>query len=110
MSETIYKRMYGAAATPMRVDTEADRQKRAVKVLGGMKVHGSHFKTVMIGEDLIDVPKIEYVNLLEGQIKELRTKVRTLEAKLYRLDNNHSKLLSELSAIRRELSGKISLR
>ncbi len=111
MPGSIYNAMYGSTvpSTP-KIETEVERQKRAVKVLGGMKIHGSHLKTVRIGEDLIDVPKIEFVKLLEEQIKELRTRLRVAEAKLVRLDNNHSKILSDLNEIRRELAGKVSLR
>ncbi len=111
MPGSIYHAMYGGATPPQpKVETEVEREKRAVKVLGGMKIHNSHLKTVRIAEDLIDVPKIEFVKLLEDQIKEVRVKLRALESKLIRLENNHSRILSDISEIRRELAGKVSLR
>ena len=109
MVESIFRAMYGNNPSTQK-PTELERQKRAVKVLGGMKVHNSHIKRIQIGEDLIDVPKIEYMQLLEGQVRELRGKLRAAEAKMIRLENNHMKVLSELSNIRVELSGKVSLR
>lgn len=112
MSGSLFRRMYGSSAVPvqLRPESEEERQKRAVKILGGMKISNSHIKTVRIGEDLIDVPKIEYLHLLEGQVKELRGKLRTVEGKMIRLENNHSRLLSEITALKREILGKVNLR
>lgn len=88
----------------------AQREKRAVKVLGGMKIHGSHMKRVMINDEFVDVPKIEYVHLLEGQVKEVRNRLRDTEARLYRVQNNQIKLTSELNSIRREMAARTRLR
>jgi hypothetical protein len=109
---TIYRAMYGVGPVMQTSAAEqvAAREKRAVKVLGGMKIHNSHMKQVQIGEDLINVPKIEFVQLLEGQIKELRKKLRVSEHKLDRLESNYSKLATEMSTIRRDSSNRFNFR
>jgi hypothetical protein len=100
--------MYGN--NPVAVRPQDAKEKRAVKVLGGMKVHNSHVKRVQIGEDLIDVPKIEYMQLLEGQVRELRGQLRSAESKLLRLEHAHQKILSTFATFRSELSGKVFTR
>jgi hypothetical protein len=106
-----YRSMYGngpkVVVTPK---IEDEHQKRAVKVLGGMKVHNSHVKQVIIDDELIDVPKIEYVRLLEEQIRETRMRLGALEAKHTRLVNNYNKILGKLQEMSRSLSGKVDLR
>jgi hypothetical protein len=109
MNGSIFRAMYGVNPVERQVQPD-ERQKRALKVLGGMKVHNSHIKRVQIGEDLVDVPRIEYLQLLEGQVRELRGQLRAAEGKLTRLEHSQQKLLSNLASLRAEMSGKVIMR
>jgi predicted nuclease with TOPRIM domain len=102
--------MYGSAVVPPKVPTPQEREKAASRVLGGMKIHNSHLKRIQVGEELVDVPKIEYVKLLEDQVRDARNRIRELEGRYSRLQNNHNKLVGEIHDIRRELNNKVSLR
>jgi hypothetical protein len=75
-----------------------------------MKIHNSHIKRMQIGEELIDVPKIEYVHLLEGQVRELRQKLRIADSRMSRLETQHGRFMSEMDSIKRDLAGKVNLR
>jgi hypothetical protein len=109
MSQSIFRAMYGVNPIHRQMPQET-KEKRAVKVLGGMKVHNSHIKRVQIGEDLIDVPKIEYMQLLEGQVRELRSQLRAAESKLIRLEHAQQKMLGTFATFRSELAGKVIMR
>jgi hypothetical protein len=105
-----YANMYGSKHNFVPITPTEEREKRAVKVLGGMKITNSHMKRVQIGEELVDVPKIEFVVLLEGQIKELRSRFRDIEMKIIRLQNNQNRFVNELRSIQVDLNNKINLR
>jgi hypothetical protein len=105
-----FANMYGSRPYTVTSNPVEEREKRAVKVLGGLKITSAHIKRVQIGEDLVDVPKIEYVTLLEGQIKEVRNRLREAEMKITRLQNNQNRLINEIRGINAELSNKINLR
>ena len=117
----LYRSMYGRTAKPTVAAkpelTAEQRSKAASRVLGGMKIHGSHVKQVMIGEDLVDVPKVEYMQLLETQIREARARVKVMEDRYDRLLNHHNKAVSEINRIKaellnmkKELDKKVSMR
>ena len=111
MSDFFWNMYGGGNPSPApKQESPAEREKRAVKVLAGMKVHNSHVKRVQVGEDMIDVPKVEYVNLLEGQIRELRTNLRDAQSQLSKLTRSHNKLLSEIHDLKQELTRKVNLR
>lgn len=112
MDDEIYYRMYGGGPTPTPSAPEkpADRDKRALKVLGGMKVHGTHVKRIELDGELMEVPTSAYVKLLEDQIKELRRIQRESDSRQARLIRAHNKTVEELKAIRIELQNKIDYR
>lgn len=84
-----------------------DAMKSAARRLGGMKVHGSHVKQVEVGDQIIDVPTIEYVRLLESQLKELKDKVRKLEDKDISKDNRINRLNSAVRDISRDMENVV---
>ena len=102
--------MYGGHTKSAVVPTAVEGEKRAVKVLGGMKIHNSHLKRVQIGDDLVDVPKIEYIQLLEAQIKESRLRLREAELKIARLGAAQINLSADVRDLKRELHNKVNLR
>lgn len=113
MDDEIYYRMYGGGPPPAPAkapEAPADREKRALKVLGGMKVHGTHVKRIELDGELMEVPTSAYVKLLEDQIKELRRIQRESDARQARLIRAHNKTVEELKAIRIELQNKIDYR
>jgi TolA-binding protein len=105
-----YRSMYGISAPVKSVINEPERQKSPTRVLGGMRVHGSHVKQVFINDELVDVPKIEYVKLLDDQLKQLRERISILEGKYERLMNNHNKVLLRLQALQQALTSKVDRR
>lgn len=103
--------MYGGSPYAREVGTggstpKEDPSKAASRVLGGMKIHNSHIKRVEMGGELVDVPKIEYVKLLEQQVKDLRTKVSNMENKVERLQEVTRATQLELRAIQRDSDKK----
>ena len=73
-------------------------------------VHGSHVKQVLINDELVDVPKIEYVRLLDEQLREARARITTLEGKYERLFNNYTKVISKLQVFQQGLTSKVDRR
>ena len=107
---SIYGRMYGARSKQPAVAPAASKEsveKQAARVLGGLKIHNSHVKKVQIGEDLIDVPKIEYVKLLEDQLRNARVRLKEAEIKIERLRTNHTKFSEELRNIRYDFEKRV---
>ena len=116
-SNSVVGRMYNRTKRPSLpqpqpkpLETAAEREKRAVKVLGGMKVHGTHVKQLEVGDQLIDVPTAAYVKLLEEQIKEVRNQQRELLASHNKLVRKHDRLINELRKVKDELDNKVNLR
>lgn len=109
---SMYSRMYGgslrydnsqASKTPDKVDVN----KSAVRSLSGMKVHGSHVKQLEVGDQIIDVPKIEYVQLLDTQLKEAREKIKRLEEKLERSQSNYLKLAAAIRDLQADMANTV---
>ena len=106
-----YRSMYGISVQPSKPAViEPEKQKSPTRVLGGMRVHGSHVKQVVINDELVDVPKIEYVRLLDEQLRQARERIANLEGKYDRLFNNYTKLLSKLQIINQIMSTKVDRR
>lgn len=112
---SMYSRMYGgsirhdgspASKTPDKVDVN----KSAVRSLSGMKVHGSHVKQLEVGDQIIDVPKIEYVQLLDTQMKEAREKIKRLEENLERSQSNYLKLAAAIRDLQAEMANTLKVR
>ena len=115
MADSFFSSMYGGNprdtdSPPKPATPAAVPMAQAHKMLGGLKITGSHIKRIVNGDQVIDVPSAEYVKLLEEQIRELRHQLRDNENKTRRLTNAHNKVLVELERIRQELKTKITLR
>jgi len=89
-------------------------EKRATRVLGGMKIHGSHIKNIEVDGEIIDIPRAAYIKLLEEQIKELRRQVTIVTERNIRMNTTIQRMQTsfrdEIRAIRLELDRKIDMR
>lgn len=112
MNEDIYSRMYGARPSQNKPQPGAPgAEKRATRVLGGMKAQNSHVKTVDIGGgELVSFPRAEYVKVLEDQIKQMRNQVRELQNNSQRLTRELSKVYDMMNRLQQELNNKVDLR
>lgn len=86
--------------------SKEDPTKAASRVLGGMKVHNSHIKQVEIDGQLVDVPRIEYVKLIEQQVRDLRTRCSTQSHKIDRLQDQIKTLSLEIKTMKRDQQSK----
>ena len=73
---------------------------KATKVLGGMKITGSHLHKIDLGNKIIEIPSVSYVKLLEDQIRELRYEIKKLEqriTKTNRIDHSQNNKIQILA-------------
>lgn len=111
MSDDLYRRMYGAPKGPVAEKTPTESpSKLATRVLGGMKAQNSHTKVVELDGQLVNLPRAEYVKLLEDQIRAMRQTVRELESKYARTIRSMSKLQDDIRRVELELRNKVDLR
>jgi hypothetical protein len=112
MNENIYSRMYGARPSANKNQPGAPgEEKRATRVLGGMKAQNSHVATVDVGAgQMVTFPRAEYVKVLEDQIKQMRVTVRELQSNNQRLTRELHKIHDMMRAMQQELNNKIDLR
>ena len=112
MNEDIYSRMYGSRPSQTKTQPSGpSAEKRATRVLGGMKAQNSHVKTVDIGGgELVTFPRAEYVKVLEDQIKQMRVTVRELQNNNQRLVREISKLYDMIARLQQDLANKVDLR
>ena len=112
MNEDIYARLYGARPSQNKVQPgQPGSEKKATRVLGGMKAQGSHVTTVDIGSgQLVTFPRAEYVKVLEDQIKQMRTSVRELQNGNQRLTRELHKIYDMIRTLQQELANKVDLR
>ena len=89
---------------------QVSREKMASRVLGGMKAAGVTSVTVDVNGQDVSVPRTEYVNALEDQVKQLRQSVRDGDTKIARLTRTLNKMIEELRSVRNELNNKVDLR
>lgn len=101
--------MYGSGS-PITKKQEVSPAKLASRVLGGMKAQNSHTKTIEVDGQIVNLPKAEYVKLLEDQIKDMRNKVRDMETKQNRLSKTNARIIEELRQIKLELANKLDVR
>ena len=94
---SILSKMYGNNKSIPKVEkVEPQEQSKGFRVLGGMKITGSHIKTLELGEGkTAQFPSVEYVRLLEVQISEIR-KV-------------NSSMKEEISSLKRKLENHTSM-
>lgn len=95
---------------PVPVPNVPPKEKKPQNVLGGMKIHGSHMKRMQFEDGFVDVPKIEYVRLLEEQITAMRSSQREMNANIQRLYRNITKLQNRIQDIEHDLTNKVDLR
>ncbi len=111
MDENFYGRMYGARPAQRQVaPTAQGAEKKATRVLGGMKANNSHVKTVDVGGELVSFPRAEYVKVLEDQIKQMRVTVRELQNTNQRVNREMSKIYDMMRTLQQELAKKVDLR
>lgn len=114
--DNFYSSMYGGSlyrdTKPVKPEPSAEqRQKMATRVAAGMKAQGAHTTTLDMGDGTsITVPRTEYVQQLENQLKDARNRVRDLETKQQRLIKANNRIMEKLRQIEQELSNKIDLR
>lgn len=100
--------MYGGSVKGNMRSTSAPapgiKDKSAVRQLSGMKVHGSHVKTVMIGDDIVDVPKIEYMNLLDRQLTDSRNKIKKIENDLEKSERRYNKIVDFVNEMKQKMA------
>lgn len=62
--------------------------KKISRIIGGMKAQGVTSKTVDIDGELFEIPKMDYIKILEKQISEMRTELRQAQTRIARLSDN----------------------
>lgn len=110
---SVVGRMYNRvrqAPVAQKPETAADKEKRAVKVLAGMKVHGSHVKQIEVNGQLMDVPTVAYTKLLEEQIRETRNQQRELHNAHGKMQRAMDRMTNEIRKLKDELANKVDLR
>lgn len=83
---------------------------KASKVLGGLKLSGSHVQKLVLGEQQIDIPSVAYVKVLEDQIRELRRELREAQAKLRSTMNQQAKLIEHMNRLKIDLDNKVDMK
>ena len=83
---------------------------KASKVLGGLKLSGSHVQKLVLGEQQIDIPSVAYVKVLEDQIRELRRELREAQAKLRSTINQQAKLIEHVNRLKIEIDNKVDMK
>jgi hypothetical protein len=110
---TSISRMYSATAMPSApkpIPSAEQRAKAAARVIGGMKAHGTHLQQVMIDDQLVDFPTSRYVQMVEGQVKDLKVQIQQQKNDHTKLLRVISKLTEQIRIIRSELDNKVDLR
>ena len=91
--------------------TPQQKEKMASRVAAGMRAAGSHTNVLDLGDGTtMTVPRTEYVQQLENQLKDARNRVRDLETKQARLIKANNRIMEKLREIERELTNKIDAR
>lgn len=90
-------RQYGSISGSSTSDTKVSPDKKISRQIGGMKAQGVTSIAVDVGGNLIAFPKMEYVELLEAQIKELRNSVQNYEKILIKTNNRIQKLENKIA-------------
>jgi hypothetical protein len=103
MSDEFYFNMYTTD------DTTAPPPK-ASKVLGGLKLSGSHIQKLELADQKIDIPSVAYVKLLEQQIRELRNELRTVQTQLKRAVSQQQKLIDHMNIMKIDLNNKVDMK
>lgn len=112
MNENIYSRMYGSRPSQVKpAASDPAAEKKATRVLGGMKAQNSHVATVEVSPgNMVSFPRAEYVKVLEDQIKQMRTQVREVQNMNQRLTRELHKIHDMMRAMQQELNNKVDLR
>lgn len=91
---SIYGRMY---ATNQNIPSkEIINNKSPSRVLGGMKAAGVTSSVVEVDGSDLHIPRIEYVEALEKQIKELRNELKETKVRIIKLNNSINSIKNEL--------------
>lgn len=85
-------------------ETLKDDNKAANRVLAGMKIQNSHMRRLNIDGDIFDVPKMEYVHLLDKQVRDLKQENTELKQKMSKMENT----INSMYATLKDLTNKIT--
>lgn len=96
---SIYSKIYGKNKSETKPDIKHDN-KSATRVLAGMKIQNSHMKRLNLDGETFDVPKIEYVHLLDKQLKDVREENKNLQNKITRIENACNRMYNELRELK----------
>lgn len=80
-----------------------DDNKAANRVLAGMKIQNSHMRRLNVDGDTFDVPKMEYVHLLDKQLRDLKQENSDLKQKVNKMENTVNSLYASI----KELTNKL---
>lgn len=83
---------------------------KATKQLGGLKLSGSHIQKLVLGDQQVDIPSVNYVKLLEEQVKDLRRELRETQSELKRTARIQNKLIEVINKLRTDLDNKVDMR
>lgn len=78
--------------------------KAANRVLAGMKIQNSHMRVLNVDGNNIEVPKMEYVHLLDKQVRDTRQTNNDLQARLIKAENVINNLYNEIRDLKNTIS------
>lgn len=87
----IANRSKAAPVVPQNIDN-----KTTSRVLGGMKAAGVTSTIVEVDGNDLRIPRIEYVEMLEKQIREMREELKDVKTKLIKLNNGIQNVKNDL--------------
>lgn len=90
----IYNQYNISKQSPLSTAPEQIDTKTASRQIGGMKAQGVTSVTVDIGNKDIQLPRMEYVEILEKQIKESRERIAQLEKQLITTNNRLQRVIN----------------
>lgn len=91
---SIYSKIYGKTTKEKKPESSVkDDGKAATRVLAGLKVHNAHMQRVELPDGkTIDIPKMEYVHLLDKQLRDAREEIRELKTKNEKNENKIARI------------------
>lgn len=92
-------RQYGNIQPNSKIEKNNTEQteKKISRQIGGMKAQGVTSISVDINGNLVALPKMNYVELLEAQIRELRNTVQNFEKILIKTNNRIQRLENKIT-------------
>lgn len=79
---------YASKDTERQTTEPKGDNKTTSRIIGGMKAQGVTSKTVEVDGELLEIPNMEFVRMLERQLSEMRVEMRQNSARIARLTDN----------------------